>query len=218
MIPEIDEIIITDYNSQKDDIIPLLKKIEDKRITLLRVPKVTGFDRGKCHNIGISHARGDLILNIDADILLSPSILKVIQPDNLLCFYVNGIRSHRMGYYGSCIFLKEMWKKINGYVEGFNTWGCEDINFYARLRHAGYRQIPKITPGMMNHISHEDALRFQHHNLQRKDPSRIHTILHSYPTTLQPTKYLEIPYPYDEPLNDWPDNFRRFPEVGKISL
>lgn len=217
-IPEIDEIVITDYNSQKDNIISLLKKINDKRVTLLKVPGVMGFDRGRCHNIGIGHAQGNLILNIDADILLSPSILRTIRPDNSLNFYVSSIDNRKKGYYGSCIFFKEMWKKVNGYVEGFNTWGCEDINFYARLKHAGYKQVPIITPDMMNHISHDDKLRFQHHEFKRKDPSKIHAVLHSYSTVMQPTNYSEISYPYDEPLNDWPDNFRRFPEIGKIPL
>ena len=193
-ISGIDEFIITDYNSQKDNVIPLLRSINDKRVVLLRVPNVQGFDRGKCHNIGISHAQGDIILNVDGDIFFSPLILGIIKPeDKDHKFHTIGEQTKpRIGCYGTCIFFKNMWKAVNGYVEGFNSWGYEDTNFYARLVRAGYRRIPDITS--LKHITHGDELRFQHHDYRRKDSTRMQATLRAVPKIMQIHTYHTIGY------------------------
>ena len=206
---EIDEFIITDYNSQKDDIVPLLKSVNDTRIVLLKVPGVQGFDRGRCHNIGINHAQGDIILNVDNDIFFSPLIFKVIQPEKVRNFHIiKELTKPRIGCYGTCIFFKYMWRTINGYAEGFNVWGCEDNNFYARLVGWGYRRIPDITT--VEHIPHGDDLRLQHHDLKRKDSLKMHTVLRARPKAMHIPTYHTFKHPYElpEPL----------PENRKISL
>jgi glycosyltransferase involved in cell wall biosynthesis len=164
------EIIIVDWSSN-EDILPLVKECHDQRVIVLKVKNQKYFDPGAAWNVGINYASGDFINCIDCDILINPVYYPVYFINQLKqnCLYLNELIDKNctplewsQGLYGTNIFSKNMWDKVNGYIEGLESWGEEDVDFYRRLVKEGFETKQGWIQGFLTHIYHDDSYRVKH--------------------------------------------------------
>jgi GT2 family glycosyltransferase len=140
---------------------------EDSGAKVLRFPMAGGPARAR--NLGASHATGDLIFFIDADVTVQADTLEQVaiafqhQPDlaaligsyddapgaaNFLSQYKNLFHhyTHQNGceeastFWGACgAIRRDVFLKIGGFDESYRYPSIEDIELGYRLKRAGYR-------------------------------------------------------------------------------
>jgi predicted glycosyltransferase involved in capsule biosynthesis len=148
---EVDEIVIVDWSSR----IPI--KINDPRVTVIRVEGQKYFERSAAWNLGLDNSNTDFIFLCDVDVLVLRSPFELVKKDASRFFYVSfGIRE---GTFGSCIITKEQ-AKIK-FDESIKYYGVEDSNFYLRLQGAGFRKLHCLSTDYLEHIHHSDELRYR---------------------------------------------------------
>jgi hypothetical protein len=165
MLPEwlrlsgLGEIVIVDWSNAT----PLADLTSyDSRIRVVRVEDEPRWVLSYAYNLGISHARHEVILKCDSDCL--PGVgLASLQPDPT-SFYAGNWQTGRpvgkASVNGQCLFLHGQFEKINGYSEFIRTYGRDDEDFYDRMKAAGFarREIP---PAMLDFLPHGDEERVQ---------------------------------------------------------
>jgi predicted glycosyltransferase involved in capsule biosynthesis len=185
-VTEIDSITITDWSS-KEDILPAIDKLNDSRISVIKVQNKTTFERSKAHNVGIRYTQADLIFLLDCDVMITNVKLldniKInenefytvpvpigLQTDNVPEKCIDKLWMWRL--YGNCIFLKHQWEKVNGFCEKLVDYGIEDIDFYTRLKKSNQIEQRVLTKNMLYHIPHKDELRSINHKEKNINKSR----------------------------------------------
>jgi predicted glycosyltransferase involved in capsule biosynthesis len=187
------EIIIIDWSSKTDNVLSIFETHADPRITVLKVNNQDYFINGAAWNVVVSYAAGPFINCVDCDIVLPDNFLNNIKL-NQDCLYA--LSELEVGTYGTCIFSKNMWKQVDGYLECLDTWGTEDMDFYDRIRKAGFKHIkrPNCT---LRHIEHDDKIRFKNYKsgltTVKESNERNKMILQSIK---QDTNYKNIMQPY----------------------
>lgn len=151
------EIIIVDWSSKEEDIVPYIKSLNDKRVKIIRVPNQQHFNNGAAWNVGIHYACGELISGVDCDVIISPDVFQDMLPLDPKNFYTGHQFYHT---YGTTLFSKAAWASVEGYTEIFRTWSQEDVLFYRSLQQAGY--IHTFFPlNKLKHIDHDNTTRFK---------------------------------------------------------
>lgn len=124
------------------------------------------YDSPHAKNVAHRLARGEVLVNLDADNLISkdfPAWLDGLfsSPGKLFA------RGMKTSLGGLIAVRREDWLSLGGYDERFGDgYGYDDANFVHRLEAAGWK--PVIVPPRMAHsIPHPDIVRVQH--MRRKD-------------------------------------------------
>jgi glycosyltransferase involved in cell wall biosynthesis len=151
------EIIIIDWSSKIDNVLSIFENYTDSRITVLRVKYQDYFINGAAWNVVVSYASGPFINCVDCDIILPNNFLNDVKLNQNCLYALGGLQ---IGTYGTCIFSKNMWEQVNGYLECLDTWGTEDMDFYDRIRQAGFKHITRVN-WPVTHIEHDDKVRFK---------------------------------------------------------
>jgi len=154
-----DEIIIVDWTSKEENIIPYVESFKDERIKVIQVIGQKYFNQGAAWNVGIRYAVGEFINGIDCDTTLKPDALQTLDEKK----YCTGFQINHS--YGTVIFPKKAWALVGGYTEIFKTWSQDDVLFYRDLSQAGYEHIyfPK---DQIETIMHDDDVRFKNHEFK----------------------------------------------------
>lgn len=158
------EVLFVDYGSDPylvEKLSSLLNKYEFVRFFSLKVSQLL-WNKSKALNYGLLKATGTFIFIADVDHVFHPdALLKMTEDSNPESFTL-----FKMGYLdkdeskllnksfkftdlkvtrsgdinGMVLASKDAFKEINGFDEFFHFYGSEDIDLFARLKQAGYRE------------------------------------------------------------------------------
>lgn len=137
----------------------LVEKVTDK-------PK---FNLPEARNIGANRASGDILVFIDADIVVGDDFLSRLNfPDSQMVYGVF-VRAGTNSLSGSCIIRRQDFVAIDGYDDLLSGYGGEDLDIYMRLKNLGARRIELDASEIREVIeqSQDDRTRYRESDLQR---------------------------------------------------
>lgn len=153
-LPGIDEIVLVDWSTREPftDLLAL-----DPRIRIVRAEGEPRWIQPYANNLGIAHARGDIIIKCDADCLPTADASKLMPANGH--FYAGDWRSgEKLGkacVNGQCIFTKAQWEQVNGYSELLRRYSRDDVDFYDRLVAVGHARH-EIPVDLLNFLDHSN--------------------------------------------------------------
>lgn len=159
-LPGVEEIVIVDWSTREP--FPGLLDL-DPRIRIVRVEDEPRWVQTYPTNLGVAHARGDLVLKCDADCLPAPGVT-ALRPEPGRFFagdWKTGRAAGKGSVSGQCLFAKTQWEQVNGYSELFRRYAHDDIDFYRRLEAAGHARAD-IPADALDFLPHDDAARVAH--------------------------------------------------------
>lgn len=158
------EIIVVD-NFSEDDIVNIANMYTSKVFQFKAL-------RSAARNYGVQKAKGDYVIFVDADMTLTPNVIKeCVQKstdDNVDALMIPEIRVVN-GFWGKCraierltyigdpliesarFFSMDVFKRVGGFDE--NLEAGEDWDLHARVENTGYR-IQSITANIQHHEEH----------------------------------------------------------------
>jgi glycosyltransferase involved in cell wall biosynthesis len=148
-------------------------------VTLAKVENEPIFNISRARNIGAKQSVGDVLCFVDADIEIANGFLEWFTTNfTQNKFYVLEPQKLRegderlKGLYGLVACTRQQFETTGGYDEIIAGWGGEDLDFYWRLKKAGFDA--KLFPiRIVNDIiSHEDSLRTSYY-AQDKETSDL---------------------------------------------
>jgi glycosyltransferase involved in cell wall biosynthesis len=157
------EIIIVDWSSKEEDIVSYIKSINDARLKVVRISGQQYFNQGASWNVGIRYASSEWLCGIDCDDILKHDAFSHILPLDEKKFYT-GLPATCT--HGMVLFSKNAWIKTQGFVEIFNTWSQDDVLFYRDLQQAGFERQLSFDSKYVEHINHDDTVRFKNHEMK----------------------------------------------------
>lgn len=175
-LPGLDEIVIVDWSTREPfaDLLTL-----DPRIRIVRVEDEPRWVQTYPTNLGIAHARGDLVLKCDADCLPSPTVT-ALRPEPGRFFagdWKAGRAAGKGSVSGQCLFAKSQWAQVNGYSELFRRYAHDDIDFYRRLETAGHARAD-IPADALDFLPHDDEARVAHQASPSGSAPDVEAFLH----------------------------------------
>lgn len=189
MLNEINEIIIVDWNSDKqiDDLLFL-----DERIKIIRVEDREYFNICQPLNLAASFVTNDYILKLDCDYIINPyfnflndyvidenCFVSGNSPYNNLKYlensisqdtfdlqefrdYVNSYSEYYMYLKGLLFVSTENFKRVGGYNENIKSYGCDDDDIIIRLEKLNLEHKKMNYDHRVIHIPHSDEKRIEH--------------------------------------------------------
>jgi glycosyltransferase involved in cell wall biosynthesis len=162
-IPQIEKVIVVDWGAKED----LSELCTDVRVEIVSVPDKKTFEQGETWNVGIRRVQSDYVFMVDIDVLFNAESLalkklleRIIEGQYAENSYiVCAVWPNHLT--GTCIFPKAMIDKANGFIEKLPTRGSEEIDLRNRCDKAGAVRKYDLWPGMIEHIDHDDAARFE---------------------------------------------------------
>ena len=162
-MPHIEKVVVVDWGAKED----LSALCTDDRVEIVTVPEKKTFEQGETWNVGIRRVKSDYIFMVDIDVLFNADSLAF---NKLLdrvtegqyaenCYMICAVWPNHLT--GTSIFPKAMIDKVNGFVERLPTRGSEEIDLRNRCDKAGAARKYDLWPGMIEHIDHDDAARFE---------------------------------------------------------
>jgi len=153
-LPHVAEFVLVDWSTREsfDDLLAL-----DPRIRIVRAVEEPKWILAYAYNLGISHARGDVILKCDADCMPDDE-LAALQPAPGRFYAGNWRTGNAVGKAcanGQCVFTRAQWEEVNGYSEVIRRYGFDDEDFYERLAQAGHVRT-EINHEQLNFLRHSD--------------------------------------------------------------
>jgi predicted glycosyltransferase involved in capsule biosynthesis len=160
-IPEIDKIVVVDYNSPGNKIQPIIDKNQNGNIFRVKIKDQPNFSLSIARNVGLRSLPSDsqYLFFCDCDIQLDKDSLALVSNDN--CFYLRDYKvkfNQRWSIAGSFICTYDQISSINGYDERLWGHGHEDQDVYERLN-LKYPVKHVFTPDMFKHIDHGNEIR-----------------------------------------------------------
>lgn len=140
---------------------------------VIKVEKTKPHDVSIAKNRGAEFAEGDILLFLDADMILEPNCLELLndyyekpsivgiacrilpfqgnsienimyETNNILARFSNRVGLHELSYFSCHSYRKNSFIKVGGFREDLNA--CEDLDLSLRIRRFGkYIVTPKIT-------------------------------------------------------------------------
>lgn len=162
--PEIDEIIIVDWDS-KESPRKMINSFGDKRIILVEVKNQPMWVLSKAFNLAATCTTRNKILKLDADIILKEGFFEfhVLEKGD----FISGdwrIRKSKdkseFGLSGLLYCFRDDFFKTGGYDEIIQTYGRDDIKMYDDLISAGLTR-KCVNSKKLSHIFHDDFSRIK---------------------------------------------------------
>ena len=157
---EVDEIIVTDWNS--DEPIAHLTEL-DSRIKIITVPNEKYFNQPQPLNLAASLVSSEYILKLDCDHILNPYFnffdLHQLEENNLIVGFNSLVDNEFLHPLWGLLYVKtETFKKVGGYNENMGKYyAVEDDELCTRLMSYGCIPIPmQIHKLSTLHIPHTD--------------------------------------------------------------
>ncbi|MCR6654585.1 MAG: galactosyltransferase-related protein [Opitutus sp.] len=156
-LPDISEFVLVDWSTREpfDDLLAL-----DPRIRIIRAVDEPKWVLAYAYNLGVSEAKGDVILKCDADCLPDAAIVS-LQPAPGRFYAGNWRAGNAVGKTcanGQCVFTRAQWEEVNGYSEVIRRYGFDDEDFYERLKQAGHSRTD-IDHRQLEFLRHSDEER-----------------------------------------------------------
>ena len=164
------EVIVVDYDCPQDcgDFV----EREYPEVKIARALNRPQFNLPEARNIGAKLAGGDILVFLDADVLIADKFLPIATPPQAQHFFGTFEPKNSVGnsLRGSCLIKREDFTAIEGYDELLSGWMGEDLDIYMRLRVHGARRFPLDESGIENVIEQttEERLRFRPDEEKRK--------------------------------------------------
>jgi glycosyltransferase involved in cell wall biosynthesis len=140
-------------------------------VKLVKVNNERLFNLPKARNFGATHSVGDMLCFVDADIEIASGFLEwFITNFSKKKFYLLEQQKLRQGYerlkglYGLVVCTREQFEAIGGYDDVMAGWGGEDLDFYWRLKKAGYDAKTFPLHIVNDVIDHDDFLRTSYYS------------------------------------------------------
>lgn len=164
---------IVDYDSTDIDLESYIKNLNSKFIVYKKIDNKPYYLRSHAKNICHLMASGEVVVNVDADNIITPNfhkaILDLFEKQNAkVAWPGNWPRITKAicgGGAGRIAMRKEVFEELGGYDEVFLSWGWEDMDIMHRAEKSNY-PISYIDDTTMKFIHHGDGDRFVH-NIQK---------------------------------------------------
>jgi len=160
------EVIVVDYDCPQQ-----CGEFASKEFPAAKVVKVADrpkFNAPEAHNLGAKAAKGEVLVFLDADVLVSPGFLAAIELPMDEAVY--GAFKGKMGnsVRGSCFVRRQDFDAIDGYDELLSGYEGEDLDLYMRLRLLGVRRIELDDGGIETVIEQtlEERLLYRRPNIK----------------------------------------------------
>lgn len=143
--------------------------IESKTINYIKVKNKNFFDHRHAKNIAHKHSTGEILINLDADNILTEDVIIFIF--DKFKKNMNSLLQYKSGYnWGFIAISKYNFFELGGYNEEFKNYGSEDPDLI--LRATKYLDCEHIIIDfqMLVTIEHPDSMRFE--NLENKNMNR----------------------------------------------
>ncbi len=174
------EFVILDYDCPKGTAEWVKSTFPDEihsgRIRVARHEPAPDFKMSHAKNMAHRLATGDILVNLDADNLLTPGTAEwlnrefhknfnvIVRPSRLATALLNhsGLLECA-GLYGRIAMSGEMFKKVRGYnEERYNGYGGDDEDILNRVRLTGTKHISPPIGFYGTSLPHSDELRVEH--------------------------------------------------------
>jgi glycosyltransferase involved in cell wall biosynthesis len=116
------------------------------------------FNNSRARNAGAAVANGDYLMFIDADVIvkldLAQWLVGELQQNTTQAYWTVNL-DQNPNLWGTNICKKTAFDQLQGYDEAFVGWSGEDVDFYYRLDHQGFKRhfLPNITLEAMPHAN-----------------------------------------------------------------
>ena len=154
--PEIDEIIIIDWDSDSP-LNELINKYQDGRIFLFKVENQPKWMPSHPRNLGARLTTKNKILKMDADALLLDGFFDKHKLRPNLFYHSNwriAKNENETHLCGNFFSYREDFFKVNGFNEYIKAYGWEDSDLYIRMEEIGLVKLD-FDQSTMYHIPHE---------------------------------------------------------------
>ena len=158
---EISEVVIVDWSSDTPvDAELLAAGIADPRIRILRVEDEARWVLSYAFNAGFRAAACNLILKVDADIVLSTDFFRRnhLLPGTFIAGNWRTATDDQAHVNGFFFISRRALHAVGGFNEHITSYGWDDDDIYDRLTLSGYRR-QDVAPGTIFHLPHDDAER-----------------------------------------------------------
>ncbi len=158
---EISEVVIVDWSSRTpvaDDLRDA--GIADPRIRILRVDGEKRWALSYAFNAGFRGAACDLILKVDADIVLAPDFFRrnALQPGAFIAGNWRVSDESQAHVNGFFFISRKALRLAGGFNEHITSYGWDDEDLYGRLTLSGLRR-QDVAAGTIQHLPHDDVER-----------------------------------------------------------
>ena len=146
------------------------------QVRVVRIDGEAGFNPSRARNAGAQVARTPWLGFFDADILIAPTFLSVVEP---LLAPGNFYRAQPVTRqtWGSVVCAREDFAAIRGYDETYAGWSGEDDDLLRALLYLGRRHMG-FDSALLDEIPHSNELRVKFHAVQ--DITLQHRINHAF--------------------------------------
>jgi hypothetical protein len=160
--PEIDEIVIVDWDSDQS-LVPLIEKYQNGKINLAIVKDQSKWILSHAFNLAARLATKSQILKFDADVKILPGFFKnhSLNPGHFYSGNWAKGRDENEKHLNGIVFLNRSdFFNVNGYNEFIKSYGWDDSDLYERLEFSGLKRVDFILD-TMSHIQHENRTTLQ---------------------------------------------------------
>ncbi|MEX2296297.1 MAG: glycosyltransferase family A protein [Dongiaceae bacterium] len=126
------EVVVVDYNCPEDTAGVITAR--HPGAVVVRVPDVADFHLADARNIGAGAATGDILIFLDADIVIPRDFVARIDArirDDV--FFHFPLSEEIKGRSGSCVLWKKHFDQIESYDDIIRGYGGDDLDLYFRL-------------------------------------------------------------------------------------
>jgi glycosyltransferase involved in cell wall biosynthesis len=106
---------------------------------VVRAAEVTGFNASHARNLGARAATGDVLVFVDADIVLADSFIASVDASlasNEFAKFPDPTAPRDNSVQGTCVVHRHHFELVGGYDEVLTNYGGEDLELYERLAFA----------------------------------------------------------------------------------